>query len=111
MKLSIGQAWDETKAVFRADGGPILAIALALSVLPGAILETMAPTNLRTTDTPGWVSVIGLLVALLSLASQLAVSRIALGPPTTVGEALAHAFRRMPALFGGLFLVILPSPC
>jgi hypothetical protein len=108
MKLSIGQAWDESKAIFRADGGAILAIALALTVLPGAILETAAPASLRTAQTPWWIGLLGLMAALLSLTSQLAISRIALGPSTTVGEALALAFRRVPALFGALLLAILP---
>ncbi|NJC04229.1 hypothetical protein GGQ97_000022 [Sphingomonas kaistensis] len=108
MKLSIGQAWDEARGVFRADGKAIFAVALALTVLPGAILETIAPSNLRTNETPWWIALLGLVAALLSLTSQIAISRIALGPSTTVGGALALAFRRMPALFGALLLAILP---
>lgn len=108
MKLSIGQAWDEAKGVFRADGGAITAIALALTVLPGAILETVSPSNTRTVETPWWVGVLGLAVALIGLASQIAISRIALGSSTTVGGALKLAFQRLPALFGALFLVALP---
>lgn len=108
MKLSIGQAWDEAKAVLRADGGAIMAVALALSVLPGAILETLSPSAMRTSDSPWYVAVLGLVVALLSLAGQLAISRIALGPSTTVGAAIGLGFRRVPALFGALFLMFLP---
>jgi hypothetical protein len=108
MKLSIGQAWDEAKGVFRADGRAIIAIALALTVLPGAILETVSPSNTRTTETPWWVGLLGLLVALIGLTSQIAISRIALGSSTTVGGALKLAFQRLPALFGALFLVALP---
>lgn len=108
MKLSIGQAWDEAKSVFRADGGAIMTVALALTVLPGALLETISPSSLRTTDTPWYIGLLGLAAALLSLTGQIAVSRIALGPSTTVGEALALAFRRLPALFGALFLASLP---
>ncbi|GAA4004663.1 hypothetical protein [Sphingomonas humi] len=108
MKLSIGQAWDETKAVFRADGGAISAVALALTVLPGTILETVAPSSQRAAETAWYVSLLGLAAALLSLAGQLAISRIALGPSTTVGAAIGHGFRRVPALFGALFLLFLP---
>ncbi len=108
MKLSIGQAWDDAKVVFRADGKAIFAIALALTVLPGAIIETAAPSSTRTVDTPVWIGLLGLVAALLSLTSQIAISRIALGHQSTVGEALTHAFRRMPALFGALLLAILP---
>lgn len=108
MKLSIGQAWDETKQILRTDGSAIAAVALALMVLPGAVLETIAPSALRTAEMPVWLSLVGLLSALLSLTGQLAVSRIVLGPPTTVGAALGHSFRRMPALFGALLVLILP---
>ncbi|WP_426267950.1 hypothetical protein [Sphingomonas sp. LHG3443-2] len=108
MKLSIGQAWDDTKAVFRADGGAIFAIALALTVLPGAILETAAPSGMRNTDTHWSIALLGFVAALLSLTSQIAVSRIALGHPTTVGGALALAFRRVLALLGALVLAIVP---
>lgn len=108
MKLSIGQAWDDAKGVFRADGRAIFAIALALTVLPGAILETVAPSSTRTTDTHWSISLLGLFAALLSLTSQIAISRIALGHPSTVGGALALAFRRVPALFAALFMVLLP---
>lgn len=108
MKLSIGRAWDEAKGVFRADGKAIFAVALALTVLPGAILETVSPSILRTAETPWWIGLLGLVAALLSLVGQIAISRIALGHPATVGDALALAFRRMPALFGALLLAILP---
>jgi hypothetical protein len=108
MKLSIGQAWDETKRVFRADGGAILAIALALTVLPGAILETVSPSGLRAADTSWWIGLLGFLSALIGLAGQLAISRIALGQSTTVGGALKLGIQRLPALFGALFLVALP---
>lgn len=108
MKLSIGQAWDEAKRVFRADGRAIFAIVLALAVLPGAILETAAPSSTRTADTPWWIALLGLVAALLSLTSQIAISRIALGYPSTVGGALGLAFRRVPALLGALLLAIVP---
>jgi hypothetical protein len=109
MKLSIGQAWDETKAILRADGGAITAIALALAVLPSAIIETLSPSNLRTAESAWYIQLLGLAALLLSLAGQLSVSRIALGPSTTVGAAIGHGFRRMPALFGALFLLFLPT--
>lgn len=108
MKLSIGKAWDETRAIVARDGNPLIAIALALLVLPGAIVETVAPSALRTTDTPLWVSTIGLFALLVSLTGQIAVSRIALGPSTTVRAAIATGFRRLPALFVALLVFALP---
>lgn len=108
MKLSIGQAWDDAKGVLRADGRAIFAIALALIVLPGAVLETAAPSGTRTNDTHWSIALLGLVAALLSLTSQIAIARIALGHPSTVGGALGLAFRRVPALLGALLLAIVP---
>jgi len=108
MKLSIGKAWDETRAILSRDGGPLITVALALMVLPGTVLETLSPSSSRGEDTPGWVALVGLLAALISLTGQLAISRIALGRTTTVGEAIALAFRRLPVLFGSLLLISLP---
>lgn len=108
MKLSIGQAWDETKEILRRDGSAIATIALALVVLPGAVLETVSPTPTRAAEATVWLSLAGLITALLSLVGQLAIARIAVGPSTTVGKALGHSFRRVPALFGALLLMVLP---
>lgn len=108
MKLSIGQAWDEAKQILRTDGSAIIAVVLALQVLPGAVIETISPSALRTGPTPPLLSLFGLLTSLLAVAGQIAVSRIALGPSTTVGAALIHAFRRMPVLFAALLLMVLP---
>lgn len=108
MKLSIGKAWDEAKAIAGRDGNVLLAIALALLVLPGTIIETVAPSSLRGEETPLWVSLLGLVALLVNLAGQLAISRIALERVGTVGDALAIAFRRLAALFGALMLVVLP---
>lgn len=108
MKLSIGQAWDEARRVLRVDGKAIFTIAFALVVLPSTIIETASPTTLRVGPTPWWISVFGLVTAMLGMVSQLAISRITLGPSTTVGAALGLAFRRLFSLFGALLLAVLP---
>ena len=38
-KLSISQAWDETRLILARDGKLIAAVALALFVLPGIVLN------------------------------------------------------------------------
>ncbi|GAA4027534.1 hypothetical protein GCM10022281_02770 [Sphingomonas rosea] len=107
MKLSIGKAWDETKAIVARDGNALVTIALALLVLPGTIMETVAPSSVQRTEPGLVITLLNLAALLFSLAGQIAISRIALGP-STVGEALGTAFRRMPALFGALIVLVIP---
>lgn len=109
MKLSIGKAWDETKPVLAQDGRALSAIALAMLVLPGAIIETIAPSSLREQSEPSVaLQLLGLLVLLITLAGQVAISRIGLGAGATVGQIIGHAFRRLPALFGALIIIAVP---
>src|SRR3954469_21169370 len=42
-KLSISQAWDETRLILERDGKLIAAVALALFVLPGIVLNVAVP--------------------------------------------------------------------
>lgn len=109
MKLSIGKAWDEAKATLARDGSALSAIALALLVLPGAVLETIAPSSLRDPSNPSiGLQLIGLLVLLITLGGQIAISRIGLEAGGTVGQTIAHGFRRLPFLFGALIIIALP---
>ena len=41
--LSISQAWDETRLILARDGKLIAAVALALFVLPGIVLDVAVP--------------------------------------------------------------------
>ena len=40
------------------------------------------------------------------MIGQLAIVRLAIGPSTTVGESIGHGFRRFPATFGALILMV-----
>jgi len=42
-KLSISRAWDETREIFRRDGGLLVSVALALIVLPAIVVGIVAP--------------------------------------------------------------------
>ena len=54
MTLSISKAWDETKAILVRDGRLIGAVALALFVLPGLVLDLAYPvTPPATLPKPG----------------------------------------------------------
>jgi hypothetical protein len=109
MALSISKAWDETKAILARDGRLIGAVALALFVLPGLILDLMFPdTPPATFPKPGpWMGV-AFVVGFLSLAGQLALIRLAMGPQLTVAEAILHGIRRFPSYFGAVLIWLLP---
>jgi hypothetical protein len=107
--LSISRAWDETKSVIAHDGRLIAAVALALILLPQAIVGVIAPPPTLSGEEPAsWVSLLNLLVALFGIAGQIAIIRLAIGPTTTVGEAISHGLRRLLPGFAALLLFVIP---
>jgi hypothetical protein len=103
--LSISQAWDQTKAILARDGRLIASVALALVALPTAVTGLIDPKGMSGAS-PTWMDVLVLLASLLALAGQLALIRLALGPSTTVGAAIAHGLRRMPVYLLSAILIV-----
>lgn len=109
MALSISRAWDETKAAFRRDGRLYATLALAMFVVPMVIAELATPATEAGQMPPfGAWTILTLVGLLIGLVGQLAVCRLALGPPTSVGEAIRHAARRALAYLGAAMVWILP---
>src|SRR5262249_54460317 len=107
--LSISKAWDETREVIAHDGRLIVSVALALILLPEAIAGVLAPPPaLSGEQGPTWLPVVNLIVGVLGIAGQIAVMRLAIGPATSVGEAIGHAFRRLLPALGALLIFALP---
>lgn len=111
-RVSISQAWDETKAIFRRDGRLLVAVTLALIVLPSVLVGLIVPS--QGDDQRYYHLLLQLVVFLVGMVGQLALVRLVIGPPTTVGAAIGHGARRFPSLFGalvilavGLFLLML----
>lgn len=103
-KLSISKAWEETRDILRRDGKLFVSVALALIVLPvaaGALVTP--PATLSGEDSPSWAPLLGLLIALIGIAGQIALIRLALAP-ALVGDAIGHGFRRLLPAFTALFL-------
>jgi hypothetical protein len=107
MKLSIGQAWSEATAVLRRDGGLIATVALALLVLPGALVGIIAPPG-STGEEGGPAGILVLIATLIAFAGQIAIARIALGPALTVGQAIGLGFQRFLSFFAAWILWLLP---
>jgi hypothetical protein len=106
--LSISRAWDETREIFRRDGKLITAVALALIVLPQVVASLVAPQGSGGASDPSTgARLMMLAVMLISLVGQLSIIRLALGPSTTVGDAIQHGLRRFPAALGALIIMIL----
>jgi len=108
-KLSISQAWDESRAVLARDGKLIGAVALALFVLPGIVLDLFMPEAPAGQFPPAgpWMAVAAVAI-LISLVGQLAIIRLAMGPHLTVGEAISHGARRLLPYLGAALLWVVP---
>jgi hypothetical protein len=104
-KLSISRAWEETQDVLARDGRLLASVALALVLLPEVVANVLVPpATLSGEQPPSWVPILSILVAVAGLIGQIAVVRLALGPATSVGQAISHGVRRF---FPGLGAVIL----
>jgi hypothetical protein len=102
-RLSLSAAWDESKAIFARDGGLILTVALALLVLPEIVAGVVSPP---TSAQGAGGRLLALAMAFVGVIGQLSIIRLALGPSTTVGQAIAHGARRFPATLGALAILI-----
>jgi hypothetical protein len=108
-KVSISQAWDETRAVLAHDGKLISSVALALLVLPGLVLNVLLPhgVTIGAGTQAVWV-VLGVAVLIVTFIGQLSVLRLAMGPHISVGEAIRHAAARALPFFGAFLLWVVP---
>lgn len=103
-RLSISSAWEQTKAILARDGKLITNVALALVVLPVAIGALVAPPpTLSDSDPVAPMPLLNLVVAIIGIAGQLAIMRLALSS-ATVGGAIGHGFRRVLPAFLALIL-------
>jgi hypothetical protein len=103
-KLSLSRAWDETKAIAARDGRLLGSVALAMVALPTALTTLITPNGM-TQSNALWIDFIVILASLVALAGQLALIRLAIGPSTTVGAAIAHGIRRMPLYFLAVLMI------
>src|SRR5687768_14424596 len=106
-KLSIGQAWTETVATAKREGRSIVPVALAFAVIPVTLFMLAVPIPPSQGRDPGiWIWFYPLML-LAGLIGQMAITRMAIGPAASVGEAIRHALGRfLPVLGAGLIFGI-----
>ena len=109
VKLSLSQAWVESKAVMAKDSRLLAAVALAFFVLPGIVLRLVVPEPQADGLPPAglWMAIL-LVVLLISLIGQVAVSRMAMAPHISVGEAVERGARRLVMLFAAFLIWTVP---
>jgi hypothetical protein len=108
-RLSISLAWEQTKSCLAADGRLLATVAAALIALPVVIAEVIAPAGVQAGDADvGTKAILFIFVTIIGVVGQLALIRLAVGPSTSVGEAIVHGLRRLPFyLVAGLLVVVL----
>ncbi|HVM37719.1 MAG TPA: glycerophosphoryl diester phosphodiesterase membrane domain-containing protein [Sphingomicrobium sp.] len=114
-RLSISQAWVETRERIRRDGNLYLSVALALLVLPHTLAGLIAPDGRVGAGSGAGTPLLMLAVGLISLIGQIALVRLASGPSASVGEAIGHGARRLlptlaALLMFGLLIILLVVP-
>jgi len=103
-ELSLSRAWEETRDIFAHDGGLLSAVTLALLVFPEVIVGLITPAGVAMAPLG---RIVWIVAGLIGILGQLALVRLALGPSTSVGEAIAHGARRFPATLGAFLLLCL----
>ena len=107
-KLSISRAWEESQRVLAQDGRLLASVALALVLLPEVIASVIAPaSNVSGEQAPSWLPLLSIVVLILGVIGQIAIIRLALGPATSVGQAISHGVRRVvPGVVAGILFVV-----
>lgn len=108
-KLSLSRAWEEALGVLARDGRLIFAVALALFVLPGLLVDVSMPVVEPGKLPPAgpWVGV-GLVALVVTLVGQLTVIRMAIEPHVAVGEAITHGLKRVAPYIGATLCWLVP---
>jgi len=115
--LSISTAWNETTEFVKREGQLLFPLSFMLLALPVALMEALMPAAPTPNEAPEpglWMLLVPI-VLIASIIGNLAISRLALRPGTSVGEAISHGARRLPvmlavaillAIAGGLLFVV-----
>ncbi len=111
--VSIGAAWTEAREFIRREAGLLFPVALLFVAIPIALIFEAIPAELRQAPMPGaarpQISGPSLLLILASslvmVGGTLTCYALSVRPGISLGEALAHGFRRLPVAVGAALIV------
>lgn len=101
--LSLSTAWEQSKLVLARDGSLLIAVALALIVLPQTIIAVFAPGGAASATST--VRILLIADVFIGFAAQIALNRLAIGPSVTVGGAIGRGFERLVPVILALLLL------
>ena len=109
MALSIGKAWDETRAFLSRERRLVVPVSLALFAIPAAFSQWWVPygTEAPLDRTPVGIA-FTILLYLMAYIGQLKVTVLAIGWSGSLAEALAKAARRLWIVVAANLIVVLP---
>lgn len=111
--VSIGAAWSEAREFIRREAGLLLPVALLFIAIPIALIMEAVPAELRQAPMPGTARgqipgpslLLILACSLIMVGGTLSCYALAVKPGISLGEALAHGFRRLPVAVGSALIV------
>ena len=107
--LSIGRAWDETKASLQAQRRLLVPVALGLLLLPAVIAAMVQPPVVDGGQPePGAWMLVVLAMLIVMMVAQLTLVLLVNGWRGSVGEAIARAGRRTPVLIASALIIMVP---
>jgi hypothetical protein len=108
-RLSLSKAWDETRRILPRDGRLLATVAVALIALPTTVQALVTPpTPAGQLPEPGAWMIVAVVALIIGIIGQLAIVRLALGPHTSVGEAIGHGARRVPVYLAAVLIWVAP---
>jgi hypothetical protein len=107
--LSIGKAWDETKAALLANRKLIVPVALGLILLPAVIVSMVEPRVPPGEQPPAgpWM-LVALAMIIIMIVGQLAIVLQVNGWRGSVGEAIGKAARRAATFIMAALVYLVP---
>lgn len=115
--VSMGTVWDRTTEFLSDNLSAIIPIAFLAIFLPSALSASIKPLTAQPGATALTVQVLSLVLMIVTLWGQLAITALALDPGSGKSAATALASKRLVPVIGlmlvlllGMFILVLPIP-
>ena len=115
--VSMGTVWDRTTEFLSDNLSAIASIAFLAIFLPTAISESLEPLTAEAGSTAMAIQLLSIVLSVVLLWGQLAITALALDPGPGRSAAIASASKRLVPVVGlllillaGMFVLMLPIP-